>query len=103
MAAAPMPGPAPAFAAGTAVRVRAAAHTGHHRTPLYLKGHRGVVLRYLENARNPETLAYGQDGTPRVPVYEVCFRQPDLWPEYPGAGSDTVVAELLEHWLERAD
>ena len=90
-----------AFAPGAAVRIRADAHAGHHRTPLYLKGRRGVVVRHLSDDRNPETLAYGKDGTPRVPVYQVSFRQADLWPGYRGARTDTLVADILEHWLER--
>jgi nitrile hydratase subunit beta len=96
-------GPAPALRPGMGVRVRNAGHPGHHRTPLYLKGRRGVVERYVENARNPETLAYGRDGTPRVPVYQVRFRQADLWPGYAGASRDTLLVDLLEHWLEPAD
>jgi len=93
----------PAYAVGAVVHIRADAHAGHHRTPLYLKGRRGVVQRCLGSARNPETLAYGQDGTPRIPVYQVRFRQADLWPGYHGPGTDSLVADVFEHWLERAD
>lgn len=93
----------PAFAPGTPVRIRADAHPGHHRTPLYLKGKRGVVAAVMGVDRNPESLAYGKDGTPRVPVYQVRFVQQELWPGYHGARSDTLVADLFEHWLERAD
>ena len=96
-------GTPPVFAAGAAVRIRAAAHAGHHRTPLYLKGRRGVVLRYRSNARNPESLAYGQNGPPRIPVYQVRFRQAELWPGYRGRGTDVLIADILEHWLERAE
>lgn len=88
------------FAPGAAVRVRADDHPGHHRTPRYLKGQRGVVVRLLGDERNPETLAYGKDGTPRVPVYQVRFAQGDLWPDYSGAPGDTLVADVFQHWLE---
>lgn len=90
----------PVYRPGDAVRVRADEHPGHHRTPGYLKGRHGVVQRHLENAPNPESLAYGGDGLPPVPVYEVRFAQADLWADYPGGPDDTVVAEILEHWLE---
>ena len=91
----------PVFASGAAVRIRADAHAGHHRTPRYLKGKRGVVVRHLSDDRNPETLAYGRDGLPRVPVYQVRFRQRELWPGYRGPEGDTLVADVLEHWLEQ--
>ena len=90
----------PVFAPGATVRVRPDPHEGHHRTPLYLKGKRGVVVRHLSNDRNPETLAYGRDGKPRVPVYQVRFPQHELWPDYRGAKTDTLVADVLEHWLD---
>jgi len=94
---------APRFAPGSPVRIRAAAHAGHHRTPLYLKGKRGVVLRHLRDDPNPESLAYGGDGLPLQPVYSVRFLQRELWSDYRGLGSDTLVADFFEHWLERAD
>lgn len=94
------PAGAPLYHVGDAVRVRAETHQGHHRTPLYLKGQRGVVVRHLSDDRNPESLAYGQDGTPRVPVYQVRFVQRELWPGYHGASGDSLVADVLEHWLE---
>jgi hypothetical protein len=97
------PAGAPVYAPGEAVRVRADAHPGHHRTPLYLKGQRGVVVRHLSDDRNPESLAYGDYGAPRVPVYQVRFVQRELWPGYRGPGADTLEADVLEHWLEPAN
>jgi hypothetical protein len=52
------------FAAGDDVVVSSREHTGHHRTPGYLKGRRGTVLRAHDSFRNPETHAYGGDGLP---------------------------------------
>ncbi len=91
-----------AFRAGEAVRIRAQDHPGHHRTPLYIKGKRGVIERYRSDDRNPETLAYGGQGLPRVPVYQVRFAQRELWPGYAGSPADTLVMDVFEHWLERA-
>lgn len=91
------------FKPGDTVRIRADDHPGHHRTPLYLKGSTGVVDHFLSEDRNPETLAYGQDGKPMVPVYQVRFMQKELWPEYGGAESDVLVSDILETWLEPVD
>ena len=79
----------PIFRPGARVRVRAANHPGHHRTPLYLKGRQGVVVRHVSTDRNPETLAYGKDGLPKVPIYHVRFVQADLWPGYRGSRGET--------------
>jgi nitrile hydratase subunit beta len=35
-------------------------------------------------------------------LYEVRFLQKDLWPDYRGSGSDTLLLDIYEHWLERA-
>ena len=92
-----------AFNPGDAVRVRADNHSGHHRTPLYLKGHSGVVEFFLSEDRNPETLAYGQNGIPRIPVYTVRFQQSEIWPGYQGPKTDVLVSDLMETWLERIE
>ena len=34
---------------------------------------------------NPEVLALGRDGMPAKALYEVRFRQKDLWPDYSGS------------------
>jgi hypothetical protein len=90
------------FAVGDRVQVRAAETTGHVRTPAYIKGKTGTVVAALGAFRNPEQLAYGGDGEPRVPLYRVGFSQRHVWPDYQGAASDSVVTEIFEHWLERA-
>lgn len=91
------------FQPGDRVRIRADAHAGHHRTPLYAKGKEGVICTYLGEHRNPETLAYGQKGLPRMAVYSVCIPQCDLWPAYGGAQGDTLVIDVFEHWLEPSE
>jgi nitrile hydratase len=72
------------------------------RTPWFVRGRTGVVSRVLGEYSNPEELAYGRDGQPRLALYEVRFRQRDLWPDYAGADRDTVDVDVYEHWLERA-
>ena len=88
------------FPPGAPVRVRAAFPPGHLRTPYYLRGHEGAIESLAGEFPNPEELAYGRPGMPRVPLYRVRFRQVDLWPDYAGAATDILTADILEHWLE---
>jgi nitrile hydratase len=90
------------FDPGSRVRVSARAHEGHHRTPGYLKGKTGVVERVQAAYTDPETRAYGADGLPERRVYLVGFEQRELWPSYGGAHGDRLLADVFEHWLERA-
>lgn len=91
------------FAVGQRVRVRNDAPKGHCRTPHYLRGREGVIERAYGAFRNPEQLAYGADGLPKRELYWVRFEQGRLWPGYTGTAKDTLVAEIYEHWLERAE
>jgi nitrile hydratase len=93
----------PRFAPGDRVRVRAAYPPGHVRTPHFVRGHTGAVESIAAIHPNPETLAYGHDGTPALPLYRVLFRQTDLWPDYAGAPQDTTIMDIFEHWLEPAE
>lgn len=90
-----------AFEEGDPVRVRTADPPGHLRTPWYLRGRSGVVERICGAFPNPEELAYGRPGLPCQPLYRVRFRQRDLWEDYEGGDSDTLSAEIYQHWLER--
>lgn len=92
-----------AFARGDRVRVRAdrpesGPVQAHVRTPSYLRGHRGIVERVLGAFPNPEELAFGRPGLPKRSLYRVTFTLAELWPG--AAASDTVAADLYEHWLE---
>ena len=90
------------FHSGDRVRVRAAYPLGHVRTPFYIRGKVGIVERDLGDSPNPEELAYGRSGLPRVRLYRVRFRQLDLWPDYQGQPGDTVDVDIFQHWLEPA-
>lgn len=85
---------------GDTVRVSSRVHAGHNRTPAYLKGRTGTIERVHGSFKNPETLAYGQDGVPVRPLYSVVFAQQDLWPGYHGRSDDRLSVDLYEHWLE---
>lgn len=88
------------FAPGDRVTVRSARPPGHVRTPWFVRGRTGVVSRVLGEYANPEELAYGRDGQPRRALYEVRFRQRELWPDYAGPDRDTLDVDVYEHWLE---
>lgn len=90
------------FKPGDRVRVRQAETRSHVRTPGYVRGKTGIVVAALGDFRNPEQLAYGADGLPKLALYRIGFRQLDLWPDYAGAERDTAVVEIYEPWLEPA-
>jgi nitrile hydratase subunit beta len=90
------------FATGDSVRVRddwpERAGPVHVRTPHYLRGRPGRVVRRLGAFPNPEDLAFGRPAATR-PLYHVAFDPQALWPESTAA---EVVVEIFEHWLEPA-
>lgn len=86
---------------GDRVIVRNDYPPGHIRTPAYLRGKRGVVLRHFGAWKNPELLAYGKPGLPKQINYWVQFTMDEVWGGKGNyAPNDTVVAEIYEHWLE---
>ena len=91
---------APRFKAGDKVRVAAAFPPGHVRTPMFLRGKTGGVLRDFGAFPNPERLAYGMHGLPAVTLYMVQFTMDEIWA---GKGTygpvDTLTADIYEHWL----
>ena len=89
------------LAEGDRVRVREDFPMGHIRTPVYVRGKEGVVLRRFGSFPNPETLALGRDGKPEKILYEIRFRQRDLWPDYAGSDNDTLDMDIYEHWLAK--
>ncbi len=70
----------------------------HIRTPHYLRGHKGRIVRYLGDHPNPEDLAFARPAA-RRPLYHVTFDMNELWPE--GRAGDALVVEIYEHWLEQ--
>ncbi len=71
----------------------------HIRTPHYLRGETGTVVRHLGDFPNPEDLAFARPAA-RLPLYHVRFDPRAIWPE-PRVG-DEVLAELFGPWLEVA-
>ncbi len=91
------------FVPGAAVRVRddwpETRGPVHIRTPHYLRGMRGRVVRRLGAFPNPEELAFGRPAASRA-LYHVAFEQPAVWRE--GRAGDELLVEIYEHWLEPA-
>lgn len=92
----------PRYSTGDRVRIDDRAVTGHCRTPLYLRGHTGVVEEVHGRYRNPEVLAYHRPGLPMKYLYRVRFDQREVWADYDGDGGDDLVADIYEHWLTDA-
>jgi hypothetical protein len=92
-----------AFAPGQRVRVKddwpEARGPAHVRTPHYLRGRQGQVVRSLGAFPNPEDLAFTRPAKRRG-LYHVAFEQPALWPD--GRPGDELLVEVFEHWLEPA-
>lgn len=88
------------FAEGDLVRVREDYPIGHFRTPVYIRGKLGVVTRRFGAFGNPETLAFNLPGEKKH-VYEVRFRQVEIWPDYKGSERDSVHIDLQDNWLEQ--
>jgi nitrile hydratase subunit beta len=88
------------FAAGDTVRVKDAwpEATGpvHIRTPYYVRGIVGQVVRHLGDFPNPEDLAFARRAE-RRPLYHVRFQKGAIWP---GAKlDDELLIEIFGHWL----
>jgi nitrile hydratase len=68
----------------------------HIRTPHYLRGRRGRVVKHFGAFPNPEDLAFARPAA-RKHLYHVTFAMNELWPG--GSPHDEVVVEVYEHWL----
>jgi nitrile hydratase len=90
------------FAAGDTVRVKDAwpEATGpvHIRTPHYVRGVQGEVVRLLGEFPNPEDLAFARPAE-RRPLYHVRFSTSAIWPD--ARQDDELLIEIFGHWLER--
>ena len=90
----------PMIAPGTAVRVRDAwpERDGpcHIRTPHYVRGQTGRVVRALGTYPNPEDLAFRRPA-PLLPLYHVAFAPASIWPDATYDGE--ILIELYGPWL----
>lgn len=91
------------LAAGTTVRVKddwpETRGPVHIRTPHYVRGRQGTVVRHLGDFPNPEDLAFARPAA-KKPLYHVAFPMEGVWN---GQGApDELLIEIYEHWLEPA-
>ncbi|HEY0442180.1 MAG TPA: SH3-like domain-containing protein [Xanthobacteraceae bacterium] len=93
---------ASSYALGDRVRIVDLGKGGHVRTPIYVREKVGVIDQVCGNFENPEERAYGRVGRARIPLYRVRLKQRDLWPDYEGPDSDSLVLEIYDHWLRPA-
>ena len=88
---------------GAQVRVRLdwpeARGPAHIRTPHYLRGRQGTVLRYLGDFSNPEDLAFARPAA-KLPLYHVRFEQQPIWHDC--VLGDELLVEIYGSWLEPA-
>ncbi len=92
------------FAAGDRVRVadrwpEAGGGKVHVRTPHFVRGRAGTVERVMGEFANPESLAFGGDGLPKLALYMVRFERGALFPGT-ASGRETLTADIYESWLE---
>jgi len=90
------------FQPADTVRVKDAwperAGPAHIRTPYYVRGVTGQVVRLLGSFPNPEDLAFARPAESR-PLYHVRFRKDAIWPE--AKPDDELQVEIYGHWLEK--
>ena len=89
----------PKYRPGDVVRIRVGVPPTHFRTPEYIQGKQGRIDTLWGAFPNPESLAYGGDGLPAQPLYQVEFTQSDLWSDQ-GSSDDKLLIDVYEHWLE---
>jgi nitrile hydratase subunit beta len=84
-----------AFPVGARVRVSPECGLGHVRTPGYVRGRHGHVLRCHGTFPDPGDLASSRPARLRR-LYTVAFAASELWS---GASGWVVQVDLYEHWL----
>ena len=89
----------PKYQPGDRVRVRVDSPPHHFRTPSYIQGKTGRVVTLFGTFPNPESLAHGGTGLPEQRLYQVEFVQTEVWDRYQGPGSDKILVDIYEHWL----
>ena len=66
------------FKVGSKVRITNAYPPGHIRTPFFLRG-KEAQSSHFGKYPNPERLAYGLNGLPKLNLYQVLFDMETTW------------------------
>ena len=72
----------------------------HIRTPAYVRGHIGKIVRCFGSFPNPEKLAFGKPAE-NVNLYHVAITLDELWGET--NQNSSLLVEIYEHWIERLE
>ncbi len=80
-------------------RLAGGARPVHIRTPHYLRGRQGQVVRHLGDFPNPEDLAFARPAA-RLPLYHVAFTPDGIWP---GGGRPTFSWRCSNHGCCRSE
>lgn len=91
-------GPAPCFAEGQRVRVRADAPAGHTRCPRYCRNAEGTVIALRGSHVFPDSHALGRGEDPQ-PLYTVRFEAARLW----GRAAEPNTAVMVDLWQPYLD
>ncbi|MGD1860219.1 MAG: SH3-like domain-containing protein [Leptolyngbyaceae cyanobacterium] len=91
----------PRYFPGTVVQVAAHPPAGHIRTPVYLLGKTGVIVRLQGMFLSPEDLAHFKSSVVQLPLYLVEFAMADVWGDRcpPKSLKDKLRVEIYEPWL----
>ena len=73
----------------------------HIRTPAYVRGHTGTIVRHFGAFANPEQLAFGKPADKKN-LYHVAFKLDELWGSEHGQNASLLI-EIYEHWIERVE
>ena len=89
------------FGVGERVRVLEIHPQGHVRVPGFCRGKQGTVIRVAPKFGFPDTSAHGGPRR-KEHTYHVEFALGDIWLDE-DAGNDTVIVDLWDSYLERAE
>ena len=89
----------PRFQVGDAVQVKVRGPEGYNRTPIYLRGKKGVVHDIHGEFVNARGLGYGK-AEDHETLYAVSFNLAYVRGRDPDSSRDTLIVDVFEDWLE---
>jgi len=89
-----------AFKTGDKITIVEKFPIGHYRTPTYIRGKEGIIVKNLGKYISPEKEAFGQNAGDKLWYYMISFLQKDLWENYSGQETDILEIEVFENWLQ---
>lgn len=89
----------PRFQVGDAVQVKVRGPEGYNRTPIYLRGKKGIVHDIHGEFVNARGLGYGKAEDHEI-LYAVSFNLAFVRGRDPDSSRDTLIVDVFEDWLE---